>query len=170
MIDLRRKKIDEIDALLIQHRVVLTDYVIKKTHGNFSEVEDLIQDIMLAACVRRDEYDSGMSGKAQRRWLLSVARSELFKYHQRKKHRVKTDWNPFPEAPGEETSSSMLMDLAREALTVSEADLIQMRIDGFSYNEIAVKYNSNAAAMRKRVSRCIDKIINYHHINTSDNE
>ena len=93
MFDLRQKKIDEIGALLIKNRVVLTDYVIKKTHGNLNEVEDLIQDIMLAACVRRDEYYSGLSEKAQRRWLISVARSELFKYHQMKKRRVKMTWS-----------------------------------------------------------------------------
>ena len=43
MFDLRQKKIDEIGALLIKNRVVLTDYVIKKTHGNLNEVEDLGQ-------------------------------------------------------------------------------------------------------------------------------
>lgn len=36
MFDLRQKKIDEIGALLIKNRVVLTDYVIKKTHAGCS--------------------------------------------------------------------------------------------------------------------------------------
>ena len=124
MFDLRQKKIDEIGALLIKNRVVLTDYVIKKKHGNLNEVEDLIQDIMLAACVRRDEYYSGLSEKAQRRWLISVARSELFKYHQMKKRRVKMTWSPFLADLGEETSSSLLMDLVvGNAFTANSANI-----------------------------------------------
>lgn len=167
---IRQQKLDEIDALLLKYRVPLTDYCIRKTHGNVSAVEDLIQDIMLAACVHRDEFDSRSSEKTQHKWLFSIARTEMFKYHQRKKHRIRTVRSPHSIDPFEETVSSLIMDLAHEALSESEADIIQMRIDGFSYKEIAVKHGGTDVAMRKKLQRSIEKIIKYHNINTNNNE
>ena len=173
MFELREQKLDEIDALLLKYRVPLTDYCIRKTHGDYSAVEDLIQDIMLAACVRRDELDSEAEERAKRRWLFSVARSETFKYHQRKKRRIQTVWATRRIDPLEETVSSLLMELAHEALNDTEVDILQMRIDGYSYKEIAVKYRSTDTAMRKRLQRSIEKIIKYHNItpkNKKENE
>lgn len=94
----------------------------------------------------------------------------MFKYHQRKKRRIKTVFSSHSIDPLEESVSSLIIDLAREALSDSEADIIQMRIDGYSYKEIAIKHGGTDVTMRKRLQRSIEKIIKYHHINTSNNE
>lgn len=164
MFKLREQKIDEIYALLLKYRIPLTDYCIRKTHGNYSYVEDLIQDIMLSACVRRDELHSNASEFWKRRWLFSVARTELFKYHQRKKHRITTVLLPIHIDTAEEDVSTLLTDLALEALNDTEFDILKMRIDGYSYKEIAFKHNSTDSAMRKKLQRSIEKIIKYHNI------
>ena len=165
IIELRNAKLDKIASLFLKYKEPLVDYCVKKTHGNESEAVDLVQDIMLQACVQRDELDIDDSEQTQRQWLFSIARQVLFKYHQRKLHRVKIVTMRDIEAPTTPDDSSMLTDLADEVLDPSDADILKMRLDGFSYKEIALAHHSNDSAMRQRLHRSIKKLIQYHQHN-----
>ena len=165
IIELRNTKLDKIDSLFLKYKEPLVNYCVKKTHGNESETIDLIQDIMLQACVRRDELDIDDSESKQQQWLFSIARQVLFKYHQHKLHRVKIVTMRDIEAPTTPDESSILTDLADEVLDPSDADILKMRLDGFSYKEIALAHHSNDSAMRQRLHRSIKKLIQYYHHN-----
>lgn len=162
----RQEKIDQITALLLKHRERLVSLCIKKAHGDIEEVHDLVQDIMLHACKRRDELPDGESRRE--RWLFSVARSVMFRHRQRKQRRpalIKLCDDPVDDTSDEQAASD-LMDLAREALDDSEIRVLQLRIEGYTYDEIGAATGASGATMRKQMERIIDKIRKHHNIKT----
>ncbi|MCR4931684.1 MAG: sigma-70 family RNA polymerase sigma factor [Bacteroidales bacterium] len=161
---LRQKKIDEIDRLLLKHGEKLVGLCIKKTHGCEEEVRDLVQDIMLQACMQRDDLPDGE--RERERWIFSLARSELFKYNQRKHHRIMFSLLAPPHEPATEIENH-LMEYAEGILNSGEMEILKLKTEGYTYNEIAVKTGKSNDVLRKQMERIIVRIRKYHNIKTA---
>lgn len=163
MDDLRQKKIDEIDNLLLKYGKRLVGLCIKKTHGCEEEVRDLVQDIMLNACMQRDDLPDGE--RERERWIFSLARTELFKHNQRKRHRAKFSLITPSHEPATDLENH-LMEYAEGVLNDSELQILQLKIDGYTYNEIGAKVGKSGDTLRKQMAKIIVKIRKYHNIKT----
>ena len=92
----------------------------------------------------------------------------MFRHRQRKLRRpslIKLRDDPVDDTSDEQAASD-LMDLAREALDDSEIRVLQLRIEGYTYDEIGAATGVSGATMRKQMERIIDKIRKYHNIKT----
>ena len=160
---------ERIGELIDKHRKHLIHICAKKTGGNVEETFDLVQDIMLHALQRRDEFIPLCDDSARKRWLFSVARSVIFRYNQGKRHRpvftrLLPDQEFVDETAGYDSARSELMELARAALDADELKVLQMRIDGYTCGEMAAVKGCTDEALRKRFGRIIEKIQKYHNI------
>ena len=164
----RETYIESVTCLLQKHIEYLQQLCATKVHGDYEESRDLLQDIIESALLRREEL-AGMTSESQRyRWLYFVARRVIFKHFQLKHHRIPTQkMSSLSDILDKESLATQLdevMDLAREALTDNEMKIISLRIEGYTYAEIADIMGINDVALRKMMERAIIKIRKYHNI------
>ena len=169
MDEIVKRNSEKIGELFDKHRKHLIRICAQKTGGNVEETVDLVQDIMLHALQRRDEFIPLCDDRERKRWLFSVARSVIFRYSQGKRRRpvftrLLPDHENVDETTGYDSARSELMELARAALDTDEVEVLQMRIDGYTYGEIAAVKGCTDEALRKRFGRMIEKIQKYHNI------
>ena len=169
MDDIVQRKIDEIEKLVLRHSQALQRLCAEKAHGHYDEARDMMQDIVLTCCQRRDEFRDDFDDSEGKRWLFSVARTVIFRHNQRKRHRIAlVRLNPDSPIVSEQDLGSLhntLLEMATECLTPGEQRLVSLRLEGYTYDEIAAMTGTSGAALRKQMERSIKKIRIHHDIN-----
>lgn len=123
--------------------------------------EDLASDVFLKVVKSISTFRGESDIKT---WLFSIARHRWFAYLKRKNRQVQTesihDLYDTTEL-GETDDFSEVAELIQEILSCESAltrDVVQMRIDGYSYYEIASKHNISENSARVVYFRAKSKI------------
>lgn len=123
--------------------------------------EDLASDVFLDVVKSISTFRGESDIKT---WLFSIARHKWLDYLKKKKRQIQTesihDLYDIAElgSPDEVNEIADLIQILLSGESALIRDVVQMRIDGFSYYEIAVKHKSSENSARVAYFRAKTKI------------
>ena len=131
-----------IDKLYEYYHLDLYRYLLGQTHDAHL-AEDLLSETFCAAITSLPRFRGDADVKT---WLFTIARRRWYAYLKGKKRQVQTE-SIHDLYDSEELGSTdvrnEVVEIIRELLSVETLlvrDVVQMRIDGYSYYEIAAKH------------------------------
>ena len=141
-------------ALLQALAPVLRAFFARRLRGADDDVEDLVQDSLIAIHTRRATYDPGRPFTA---WAYAVARYKMIDHFRRRKQDVPLDdvedvltTGSFEEASG----AQMDVDRLLKALPAKQAQAIRAtKIDGLSVAEAAARSGISESDVKISVHR-----------------
>jgi len=149
----------------------------------FVDSLDICQSVLANFFVHLDRGSLDLAGPEQlRRLLITMARNKLYD-HARKMHAERRDARRMqpPEAgaleevadpadtPSQQLMNDDLISALRGRMSQDELHLVDQRFAGRSWNELADDLSTSAEALRKRMTRAIDRaagelgLIEEHH-------
>ena len=138
---------------MIQRRVF---YYIKSS----DEAEELTQDILMSIFRSLSEI-RGDKGIYLWRWCEAIARNVIFDYLRRKSLRGidLREMDLFLESDvDEETRRMHLLQEVMQKLEEKERHILELRLEGMTYKEIAESLGITERALRRRYGRAIQKL------------
>lgn len=163
--ELRALMIGGLDGNAADHAALLRALVplltrFYRRRASDGEVDDLVQETLIAVHVRRGTYDRARPFTA---WLFAVARYKLIDHFRRSRRTVPMDGlEDILVAEGFEEASGARMDVDRllEALPDKQARMIRAtRIDGLSIAEAAERNRIGESDVKVSVHRGLKMLI-----------
>ncbi|MET0984953.1 MAG: sigma-70 family RNA polymerase sigma factor [Steroidobacteraceae bacterium] len=141
-------------ALLSALVPLLRAFFRRRARGAADDVEDLVQETLIAVHTRRATYDRGRSFTA---WLFAIARYKMIDHFRRRRPECHVeDLDELLVADGFEDASVAQMDIERllDALPAKQANAIRgTRIDGLSVAEAASQSGIGESDVKVSVHR-----------------
>lgn len=126
----------------------------RRMRDNAGDVEDLVQEALIAVHTRRGSYDPGRPFTP---WLFSIARHKLIDHFRRhRRHQAIEDLEEILAVEGFEQSSSAAMDVERllQALPTKQARVIrETKLQGLSVAEVASRAGLGVSDVKVSVHR-----------------
>jgi RNA polymerase sigma-70 factor (ECF subfamily) len=145
---------DTYRALLTALAPMLRSFFGRRLSGAADDVEDLVQETLIAIHTRRATYDSGRPFTA---WLYAIARYKLIDHQRRDRHDVTIEGlEDVLAAEGFEDAAAARMDVYHllGTLPVKQARAIrETKIDGLSVAEAAQRGGISEADVKVSVHR-----------------
>ena len=125
---------------------------------SLAEAEDLMQEIFAALWERIDQLRPDSTVKQQYRWLHRLMVTTVIRHL-----RHHPFYRPLPlsaarQLPAEEDSSTELLDDLLASLPPPDRQVIDARLQGYSYAEIAESLHSSPEAVKQRMYRIIKNL------------
>lgn len=145
-------------VLLNALRVLLAGYYDRRTgFASKGDVEDLVQETLLAVHGRRETYDRSRPFTA---WFFSIARYKLIDHHRKRGGRQRAEIELVDEIEGtfSEDDISARMDVERllEGLPERQRNMIrQVRLEGHSVADTASRTGQTESAVKVGIHRGI---------------
>jgi RNA polymerase sigma-70 factor (ECF subfamily) len=146
--------------LLTQLAQLLRKFYQRRLSYDHAEVEDLVQETLLAIHTRRSTYDPQQAFTA---WAYAVARYKLIDYLRRQRLRVTVDIDDYVDFFGVEATDAE--DAARDVsdllagLPVAQRTAIELtRIEGLSVEEAAARSGQSVSGIKVGVHRGLKKL------------
>ncbi|WP_242140626.1 sigma-70 family RNA polymerase sigma factor [Sphingomonas sp. TREG-RG-20F-R18-01] len=138
----------------------LRAYYGRRLTGRIHDVEDLVQDTLIAIHTRRESYDPALPFTA---WLYGIGRYKLIDHFRRCGIRTTVPIADVPEIGVEGEGDSVLarLDIDRmlAILPAKQADAIRLtRIDGMAISEAAERTGQTETSIKVGVHRGIRKL------------
>lgn len=148
-------------ALLSGCATRLRGYYSKRLTGRDEDVEDLVQDTLMAIHKRRESYDPTLPFTP---WLHGIARFKLIDFFRRSAIRQTVPLDDVPETPVEDDSGAVLARLDIERLLVSlparQAEAIRLtRLNGMAVKEAAQRSGQPESGIKVSVHRGLRKLM-----------
>ena len=150
--------------LLTDVAEALRIYFKKRIH-NETEIEDLVQEVLLGLHKARHTFDPKQPFAA---WMYSIARYKMIDYF--RKHKKQADWIPLEDLgddhfASEMTNSEQAEQVLKEALQQlpekQRLAFISLKLDGHSIKETAEKYNVTESAIKVSAHRAYKFVHKY---------
>ncbi len=142
------------NALLRSIAPLLRSFFSRRIHGDFADVEDLVQETLIAIHTRRGSFDRD---RAFTPWLFSIARHKLVDHFRRGfRHQPIEGLEDILVAEGFEESSNAAMDVERllGTLPAKQARAIrETKIQGLSVADVAVRAGMSISDVKVSVHR-----------------
>lgn len=147
-------------ALLSSCAVRLRAYFARRLAGRDHDVEDLVQDTLIAIHTRRESYDPALPLTA---WLYGMARYKLIDHFRRNGIRATVPIDDVPEAAIEDDGDTVLaridVDRLLATLPAKQAAAIRLtRIDGLAVTEAAGRSGQSETSIKVGVHRGLKKL------------
>jgi RNA polymerase sigma-70 factor, ECF subfamily len=148
------------EQLLTQLSVLLRRFYQRRLHRNHAEVEDLVQETLIAVHTRRATYDAAQSFTA---WAYAVARYKLIDYMRRQKLRDAFNIDDCAELFGADQLSAHEAERdvseALSALPAAQREAIELtRLAGLSVEEAAAQSGQSVSSIKVGVHRGLKKL------------
>lgn len=146
--------------LLTQLALLLRKFYQRRLSYDHAEVEDLVQETLLAIHTRRSTYDEAQAFTA---WAYAVARYKLIDYLRRQRLRVTVNIDDCADLFGVESTdaddaSRDVNDLLAE-LPVAQRTAIELtRLEGLSVEEAAARSGQSVSGIKVGVHRGLKKL------------
>jgi RNA polymerase sigma factor (sigma-70 family) len=135
-------------------------------YSSFLDAEDVVQSVLRSFLLRAREGRFCLSSPAQLVGLLTLmARNKAFTALRRESRRKisVSDENPADLASrrtpcDEQVSNWELIGIYRQRMKPDEWQLLQWRLDGDSWPDIAQRAGQSPGALRKRLQRALDRL------------
>ncbi len=138
---------------------LLRSFFGRRMHDDPSEIEDLVQETLIAVHTRRGSYDRD---RAFTPWLFSIARHKLVDYFRRTvRHQPIDGLEDILVSEGFEQSSNAAMDVDRLLQTLPNKQALAIRetkINGLSVAEVAARAGLSASDVKVSVHRGLKSI------------
>lgn len=149
------------EALLSACSIRLRQYFGKRLAGRHADVEDLVQDTLIAIHHRRESYDASLPFTA---WLHGIARYKLIDHFRRSGRRAAVSLDEAPEVmiedEGEQVRSRLDLDRLLACLPPKQAEAIRMtKIEGLSIREAAVSSGQSESSIKVGVHRGLRRLM-----------
>lgn len=149
------------EALLSGCAVRLRGYYAKRLPQREADVEDLVQDTLIAIHKRRESYNCALPFTA---WLHGIARYKLIDFYRRCGVRAAISLDDAPDLLVEDDSTAVLarLDLDRmlASLPPKQAEAIRLtRVDGLSVREAAVHSGQSESSVKVGVHRGLRRLM-----------
>lgn len=138
-------------------------FLFYRVSGKKEVAEDLSQDVFLKAFAAFDRYDPAISETS---WILTIARNHLINHVQKQRPNVdlneientlwdSVDWaSRFSSSFDAERLLSAIAQLPKD-----DAEIVRLKhLEGWAYEEIAVKVGKNAGALRVQSYRALKQL------------
>lgn len=140
----------------------LRAYLRRRLQGLPDEVEDLVQDVLLALHLHRGTYDSAVPVSA---WVLAIARYKLVDLWRRRgrrddRHDTLDDVNP-SMLVADQTDGEAERDLGKllEQLPAAQRDAILLtKVEGLSVAEASLRIGASESAIKVQVHRGLKRL------------
>lgn len=149
---------DRYQDLLKRIAVLIRAYLRRKL-TRAEEVEDLVQEVLLAVHLKRHTYDVNQPVTA---WLHAIARYKLIDHWRRQGRRQSVGEDDAFLENVEGPSSVKAYEVQRdvsvilEQLPQKQRDIVQMiKLEGLSVSEVAMKMNMSESAVKVTTHRAI---------------
>jgi len=149
------------EALLSGCAVRLRGYYSKRLPHREADVEDLVQDTLMAIHKRRESYDIALPFTA---WLHGIARYKLIDFFRRSGIRATVPIDDAPDIGVEGDGAAILarIDIERllATLPAKQADAIRLtRIDGLSVRNAAAQSGQSEPSIKVGVHRGLRRLM-----------
>ena len=129
------------------------------SHSNDeADAEDLMQEIFTAVWQGIPGLRSDSSPRQQNRWLQHVMRTAFFRHLRQRLPFATVPLTPDNDRADDSNTEHELLDELLGHLTDDERHLVQQRLQGYSYAEIAEQEQLNENAVKQRFHRIINKL------------
>ena len=140
----------------------LRRYYRRRLPSSDANVEDLVQEALIAIHSKRETYDTSLPFTP---WLHAIARYKLLDYLRRKRLRVTIPLDDAGEicTADENEAAMMRRDLEKLLASLparSQALIRQVKLDGFSTAEVAEKSGKSEIAVRVGLHRALKILSN----------
>lgn len=147
-------------ALLIAMRARLSPFIARRLGRDVSEVEDLVQETLIAIHTKRATYDPGQPFTA---WAYAIARYKLVDHFRRTGRRAAVPLEDAGElfAADDRLATDARLDTERllQDLTPRSRDLIEgVKLKGWSTEEAAARTGMSPSAVKVAVHRGIQRL------------
>ena len=148
------------EQLLTQLSLLLRRYYQRRLHRDHAEVEDLVQETLIAVHTRRATYDIEQSFTA---WAYAVARYKLIDYLRKQRLRVAMNIDDCAELFGVDDTEAQdaerdVGELLAELPPAQRAAIELTRIEGLSVEEAAAHSGQSVSSIKVGVHRGIKKL------------
>ena len=141
-------------ALLRALAPLLRSFYRRRAHTGDDDIEDLVQETLIAVHTRRATYDRSRAFTA---WLFAIARYKMIDHFRRRRHECPIEsLEEFLTAEDFEEASIAQMDVNRllEGLPAKQANAIrETRIDGLSVAETATRAGIGQSDVKVSIHR-----------------
>jgi RNA polymerase sigma-70 factor (ECF subfamily) len=146
--------------LLVAAAARLRSYYARRLGGDAPDLEDLVQETLIAIHERRESYNSALPFTA---WLHAIAKYKLIDHYRRAGVRRHVELDDIGELAAEDGFESALaaIDIERMLgqLPPKHRQAIKLtRIDGYSVEEASRKSGQSASAIKIGVHRGLKKL------------
>ena len=147
--------------LIEQHKKKIWAVCWRYCHGDRERCRDLMQDVALVLWTRIDRLRDDATPQQIQRWVVLNARSVA--RNLMRKPEINTTEITFAMADylAEDDSKSQLSETLQEILSWLNTDdrrFVNDYLQGYTYKELAVKYNINPDSANKRMHLIIQKL------------
>ncbi len=150
---------EKFQKLLMSCRFIIWERCFGYSPENLDVMKDLLQEVFFALWANLDSLDAEPTSFRARHWVNLITRRTLRDKHKKIKE-FHTDHNCDSldiASYDTQIEGDMLKDMMGY-LTESERQLINDRMAGYTYEEIARKTGINAHALSERMRRTIQKL------------
>lgn len=148
-------------ALLRNVSPILRAFFSRRLQDDWAEVEDLVQETLIAVHTRRHSFDRE---RAFTPWLFSIARHKLFdQFRKSRRHQPIDGLDDILVAEGFEQSSNAAMDVNRLLASLSEKQaraIYETKILGRSVAEAAERARISVSDVKVSVHRGLKALTN----------
>lgn len=146
---------------LLCELAVLLQRFHRRRLGTVADVDDLVQETLIAMHTRRDTYDPSQPFTA---WVYSITRYKLIDQLRRRRLRVTTSLDDcaelFAEDVVEQATVARDVDQLLTELPPRQREAIQLtRLEGWSMEEAAAKTGQTIAAIKVNVHRGLKRLM-----------
>ena len=145
-------------GLIVRHRSTVWRLCLRHAKGNAYAAEDLVQEVWMALWQYLDTLREGSTPGQERRWVELRTRALLHRLSLRERQRPGATGNlPEPAVEPEAFAGERMAHLL-EVLGPDERQLVQMRLDGYSYAEIGAAVGKASLTVRVQMSRIMYRL------------
>lgn len=146
--------------LLKELAKLLRTFYQRRLSYDHAEVEDLVQETLMAIHTRRATYDPTQAFTA---WAYAVARYKLIDYLRRQRLRITVDIDDYTDLFGVETSEAAdaardVGDLLAELPQTQRMAIELTRLEGLSVEEAAARSGQSVSGIKVSVHRGLKKL------------
>jgi RNA polymerase sigma-70 factor, ECF subfamily len=146
--------------LLTELAKLLRRFYQRRLSRDHAEVEDLVQETLLAVHTRRSTYDPGQAFTA---WAYAVARYKLIDYLRRQRVRVTVNIDDYTDFFGIEVTEAEdaqrdVSDLLQELPQAQRTAIELTRLEGLSIEEAAARSGQSVSGIKVGVHRGLKKL------------
>ena len=155
---------EQYTSLLLRHRKLIWFLCYRYARRDADRCKDLVQEVSIALWEYYGRRKPGTRPLDEVRWVSRNTNTLLRNMHRGPQHDMLplADWMADSIADPGDNGRDLLEELM-EALPDSDRRLLQMRLDGYSADEIGKAMHLSRDAVYQRIKRIIDKLKQISH-------
>lgn len=149
---------EQYTTLLLRHRKLIWRLCRRYAKHDPDRCADLVQEVSIVLWEHYGRLQPGAGQLAEARWVVTYTRQALRNLHRGKGRQGMPVAVWSDSQAGDDPSGRDLVSELTDVLPDEERRLLQMRLDGYSANEISRRMGLSRDAVYQRISRIIKKL------------